>query len=269
MTSCRDVDRLATAYIDGELDDRRSSAVRGHLRVCESCAERVEDEARVRELCSGLDPVDPPSAMWKAIDARLADAEIGDSRRSALWLFLQRSLDGARRNALALGVCAAGAAVLLIVWLPGGGEEQTASPEAAVAPADRAEPQQGEGPACAGARSHEELVLCQSHASDRRYLDAIAELKGAVADERTSWTPADAARFDASLAELDRAAQLERVRLAGQPPATPASRDPLYSIYRAQIDLLSSAVVAGDLAFASNPIDSPDPTEAAPRRGRP
>ena len=101
--------------------------------------------------------------------------------------------------------------------------------------------------ACAGAHTQDELLLCQMHGSDRRYLDAIAELTLAVAEERGSWTARDAARFDGALAELSRAAEVERVRLAGQSSgAGPASRDPLYAIYRAQIDLLSSAVVAGD-----------------------
>jgi Putative zinc-finger len=264
MTRCRDVDRLATAYVDGELDDRRSSAVRGHLRVCRRCAERVEDEARVRELAADLAPVDPSPALWRAIDARLAEAEIGDSRRSALWLWVQRALDGARRNALALGLCSAAAAALLVWWLPSWGREAEPTPLARVsgsAPAAErtaADPRPSPG-ACAGARQHEELVLCQMHESDRRYLDAIADLTAAVWEERGSWTVDDAARFDTALADLVRAAELERVRLAGQPSA-PVNRDPLYAIYRAQIDLLSSAVVAGD------PLAS---TGAASRRGVP
>lgn len=255
MTSCRDVDRLATAYVDGELDDRRSSAVRGHLRTCSSCAERVEDEARVRQLAASLSPIDPPASMWQAIDAQLAVAEIGDSRRSALWLLLQRGLDGVRRNALVCGVAGAGVALLLILWLPGGDDGEPRS-AAATAPASggdvRPEAAAPEQSACSTARTHEELLLCQTRDADRRYLEAIAELVRAVADERTSWSAADASRFDAALAELDHAAEIERVRLAGQPPeAAPASRDPLHTIYRAQIELLSSAVVAGDFSGAA------------------
>jgi hypothetical protein len=257
MTSCRDVDRLATAYVDGELDDRRSSAVRGHLRVCASCAERVEDEARVRELAAGLGPLDPPPSMWRAIDAQLAEAEIGDSHRSAMWLIAQRVLDVARRNALVIGLAGSAAAIVLLLWLPGDRGE-TSRPAAAVA-SDGGEARPGQArerpatsSACPDARTHEELILCQSHEADRRYVDAIAELTRALAEERTSWSPADAARFDAALGELDRAAQIERVRLAGQPPsAAPGNRDSLHDIYRAQLELLSSAVVAGDLSGAA------------------
>ncbi len=275
MTRCRDVDRLATAYLDGALDERRSSALRGHLRVCPRCAERVEDEARIAQLAADLEPVDPSPSMWQAIDARLAEAEIRDSRRPALWLLVQRLRDGARRNALVLGSGVAAAAVLALLWLPGrepgrepgsGGAPERASaapaaPEPAIARteplASREDPPAPE-PGCSGAPTQEEQLLCQMHEADRRYLDSIAELVDAVAEERASWIAADAARFDAALADLDRAATVERLRLAGQPAAAgPAVRDPLYAIYRAKIDLLTSAVVAGD------------PSGAATRRGGP
>jgi Putative zinc-finger len=254
MTSCRDVDRLATAYVDGELDERRSSAVRGHLRVCASCAERVEDEARVRELAAGLEPIDPPASMWQAIDARLAEAEIGDSHRPAHWFLVQRWLDAVRRNVVAVGLAATGAAIVLILWLPGGDE----SPRSASAPATatssdgEAKVRSSKQPACAGARTHDEQVLCLTRRADQRYLEAIADLSRAVTEERASWSRADADRFDAAMAELHQAAQVERLRLLGQPAETaPANRDPLHSIYRAQIDLLSSVVVAGDFTAAA------------------
>jgi hypothetical protein len=211
----------------------------------------VEDEARLRELAADLEPVDAPPSMWQAIEARLAEAEIGDSRRPAFSLFLQRALDGVRRNSLVLGVGGAAVAVLVFLVLPGGGES-IERPRVAVAPVEAAGPPERPAaePACSG--THEEQLLCQMHEADRRYLDAIAELGQAVAEERAFWTAADAALFDAALAELDRAAELERVRLAGQPPtAGPAVRDPLYAIYRRQIDLLTSAVVAGDLSGAA------------------
>jgi Putative zinc-finger len=258
MTSCRDVDRLATAYVDGELDERRSSAVRGHLRVCASCAERVEDEARVRELAAGLEPIDPPASMWQAIDARLAEAEIGDSHRPAHWFLVQRWLDAVRRNVVAVGLAATGAAIVLILWLPGGDDGE--SPRSASAPAAATSPaadgneqvRPSAQPACAGARTHDEQVLCLTRRADQRYLEAIAELSRAVTEERASWSMDEAARFDAAIAELHQAAQVERLRLLGQPAeSAPGNRDPLHSIYRAQIDLLSSVVVAGDFTAAA------------------
>lgn len=243
---CRDVDDLVTAYVDGELDERRSSALRGHLRVCTACAERVEDEARLREAAGSLQPLDPPAELWAAIDARLADAEIADARRSRAWLWWQRAVDGARRHRIAVGMAGAAAAAVLAVWIVrGAGEERAPAGRPQVAELATAVQASGADP-CDAVATHDEQVLCQAHEAERRYLDAIAELSQLVAEERASWAAADAARFDAALAELDRAAGDELRRLAVAAGASPSSRDPLYSIYQAKIDLLSRAAVGGE-----------------------
>jgi hypothetical protein len=243
---CRDIDRLVTAYVDGELDERRSSALRGHLRVCEVCAARVEDEAALRKAAGGLEPLEAPSALWSAIDARLAEAEIDDAGRSRIWLWWQRALDGARRFRLPLAVGSAAIAAAVAVWMLRGQDESGPAAQPVVAELQPEVKATG-GEPCAAARTHDELVLCQMADADRRYLEAIEELAGLVAEERSSWTPEQAARFDASLAELDRALADELKRVAAAVSASPASRDPLYSIYQAKIDLLSRAAVGGQL----------------------
>ncbi len=246
MMRCHDIDDLVTAYVDGELDERRSSAVRGHLRGCSACAERFEDEARLREAAASLEPLDPPAELWSAIDARLAEAEIADARRPRVWLWWQRALDGARRHRIAFGVAGAAAAAALAVWIVrSGGDKPAAGQVAELAPAVKSSSVAATGDPCDVVATHDEQVLCQMHEADRRYLDAIAELTGLVAEERAGWTPADTARFDAALAELDRAAGDELKRLAVAAGASPSSRDPLYSIYQAKIDLLSAAAVGG------------------------
>lgn len=255
MTRCADVERLVTAYVDGDLDDQRSSALRGHLRTCAACAERARDEARVRELAADLEPVEPPGHLWSAIDARLAEAEIGDSRRSSASLAVRRWAESTRRNLWPIGLGAAAVAVVLVLWLPGSGEREAAAPAASAptraAPASVARTESPPA-GCDQAATHEEQVLCQMHESDGRYLAAIEDLGRAAAEERASWTAEEAARFDAALARLDRAAQIERVRLAGSVGAGgPAARDPLHAVYREKIDLLTGAVVGGDLALAS------------------
>ena len=276
MTGCRDTDRLVTAYVDGELDERRSSALRGHLRVCERCAERVEDEVRVRDAAARLEPVDPPADLWQAIDTRLAAAEIDDSRRSPLWLWWQRALDGARRHMVPLGVVGAAAAALLAVWLTRpdtgqrtarstggahtGGAAADPAGEAGAAAEHAAGPAQAAGATaaaaddpCGAAASHDEQVRCQIARSDRRYLDAIDELSAALAEERPRWTADEVARVDAALAALDRAADEERKRLAVAERVAPADLDPLHAIYRSKIDLLSQAVIAGAPSVAALP----------------
>jgi len=247
---CADVERLVTDYVDGDLDERRSSALRGHLRVCAACAARVEDEVAVRESAAALAPLDPPVDMWSAIDARLAEAEIADARRSRFWIWSQRALDGVRRHPLPVGLAGAAVAAVLAVWLVRGGEESAAHPHqqlAEVAPElePSAPPVVSDDP-CDAVATYDEQTSCQVQSADRRYLDAIAELNQVVAEERASWPAAQVARFDAQVAELDRAAGNELKRLAvAPPPPAPAGRDPLYSIYRKKIDLLSRAAVGG------------------------
>jgi anti-sigma factor RsiW len=249
--TCRDVDRLVTGYVDGELDERRSSALRGHLRVCAACAARVADEAQVRDTAASLEQLDPPAELWAAIDARLAEAEIADARRSRVWLWWQRALDGARRHVVPLGLAGAAASAALAVWLAHGGErgsEQAAAHQPAIAELGHAIARSpaAEPDACAAAASHDEQLLCQMNQAERRYLDAIAELTRLVAEERATWSAAEAARFDAALAELDRAAGDELKRLAASvPPPQVSTRDPLYAIYQQKIDLLSRAAVGG------------------------
>jgi hypothetical protein len=221
--------------------------VRGHLRVCTTCAERVEDEARVREAAASLEPLDPPGELWSAIDAHLAEAEIADAERSRVWLWWQRALDGARRHRIAFGVAGAAAAAALAVWIVrGGGDDRPVAGQVAeLAPAVKSSSAGATGDPCDAVATHDEQVLCQMHEADRRYLDAISELTGLVAEERAGWTSADSARFDAALAELDQAVGDELKRLGVAVGASPSSRDPLYSIYQAKIDLLSRAAVGG------------------------
>ncbi len=88
--TCRDVDALVTRHVDGELDDARASALRGHLRSCAACRARVEDEALLRDSAADLAPIDPPAELWDGIQARLAEAEVADAGRSRAWLWWQR-----------------------------------------------------------------------------------------------------------------------------------------------------------------------------------
>ena len=47
--TCDDVRPQLTPYLDGELEDDRGSAVRGHLRGCEACRTAADEEAALRD----------------------------------------------------------------------------------------------------------------------------------------------------------------------------------------------------------------------------
>jgi len=78
---CDRVRAQLTAYLDGELDGERGTLVRGHLRGCEPCRQVASDEATLRDGLRALPAHDPPSSMWIGVQARLAAAEVAESKR--------------------------------------------------------------------------------------------------------------------------------------------------------------------------------------------
>lgn len=114
--NCEDVRSKLTAYLDGELEDNRGSAVRGHLRGCDTCRAMATDEAALRDGLRALPPLDPPNALWSGIQARLAAEEVADSERPAWRRALARLGERWRPMApqLALGTMALAIAVLVL-----------------------------------------------------------------------------------------------------------------------------------------------------------
>jgi anti-sigma factor RsiW len=114
--NCEDVRSKLTAYLDGELDDDRGSAIRGHMRGCDACRAMSDDEAALRDGLRALPPLDPPNALWSGIQARLAAEEVADSERPAWRRALGRLALRWRPLApqLALGTMALAIAVLVL-----------------------------------------------------------------------------------------------------------------------------------------------------------
>src|SRR5262249_21711329 len=79
--TCDDVRRKLTAYLDGEVDGDRGSAIRGHLRGCEACRQAATDEATLRDGLRALPPLDPPATLWANVQRELAKAEVADAER--------------------------------------------------------------------------------------------------------------------------------------------------------------------------------------------
>jgi hypothetical protein len=241
---CRDVARLSSAYVDGQLDDGRSSALRGHLRQCDRCRELVEDQVRLLEVAEELEPLDPPPAMWAAIGERLAAAEVGDAHRSRLWLWWQ----GARAYGLPAAVAVVAVIAAGTFWMRDG------APEAEVA-TGRAQQGVAAGDARvvdpAPAIEFEVARTAEIERADRRYVEAIDDLRQLAERERERWSTDQVAAFDTRVAEFERAVRDQRqgsrdVRtgiVAGGAPG----RDPLYAVYQQQIDYLQRAVLDGEV----------------------
>ncbi len=245
---CRDIDRLSSAYVDGELDDGRASALRGHLHQCERCRERVTAEAAIRDACDELEPVDPPSYLWSNIEHGLARAEMADAERSRIWLWWQT----ARQHMLPAAVACA-AVVLVVVWMSRRGEQpldgvagvsdvielgkpQVTSQAPPLLKTAVADPDKRTMPT----QTFTESRIDEIDRADARYVAVINELKKTIAKTRTSWSPAVSKRFDTRLAMLEKRADAQRTQV-GPPETDPAKRDALYAVYQQQIDLLQSA----------------------------
>jgi len=234
---CRDVDKLSTAYVDGELDDGRASALRGHLHQCERCLERVAAETDLRDACDELGPIEPPKYLWSNIEHGLARAEMADAERSRVWLWWQ----GARQHLLPAAVgCAA--VVLIVAWMSRRGEQplggvaetsyESPAPVLKTAVADDTKP--------LVAQTFTESRIDQIDRADARYVAVINELKKSVAKTRASWSDGLAKRFDTKLAALQRKVDDQRNHV-GPPESEPSKRDALYAVYQKQIDLLQNA----------------------------
>ncbi|HTM22610.1 MAG TPA: zf-HC2 domain-containing protein [Kofleriaceae bacterium] len=236
---CKDAQGLATRFVDGELDDARASALRGHLRGCDACRAGIEDEALLRDAGADLPPVDPPPELWQGIQQRLAAAEVADAGRSRAWLLWQRL----RPHALTAAVAAAAAAVLAVWWVRR--DAGDAAEVAVITPPTVPVPVEPPGPRPAPpARTFEEVRADELGRADATYDGVIADLRRIVAEERAHWPAGAARRFDTRMAALEAEAGTHRRAVAGG--GGPAVRDPLYANLRAQIALMERAAM-GDL----------------------
>jgi anti-sigma factor RsiW len=231
---CRDALNLSTTYLDGELDPRRSSAVRGHLRTCKECARAMEEEARVRAAAAGLDAqLDPPVSLWADIEARLAAEEISDSSRSRLWIWWPVLSERAL-----YAIASATAAVLLVLWLLPRGQSlpERLATVLATAPVQAPAEAAPRGPTL----THQQAREIEIAAAEQRYQQAIAELTGLLAEERPGWTGFRertrelAAHREAAVAVLPLGTSEEAVRASMR----------LHAVYRDELEFLSAAVLA-------------------------
>lgn len=271
---CGDVQDLASAFLDGELDDARASALRGHLRQCPACMTTVRDLGAIRDAAAHLDTLEPPAEMWSAVQSRLAQAEIADAGRSRLWLHWHALRQGLRPRLLPAAVAMAGTAAAAL-WLWRQSPEPVASeivtaPQAALLATGEPQAASAVAEAQAGAHAgaHDDPAVASGTAADTfwasrgreidqadaRYQQALAELRSLVESERPRW-PADAAeRLDARLAALAAEARqhLHTAAVTADPDAPdPRSRDALYAVYREEMELLQNVALHGVEAVAA------------------
>jgi predicted anti-sigma-YlaC factor YlaD len=194
---CDDVRPKLTAYLDGELEGDRGSAVRGHLRGCEACRTAANDEAALRDGLRALPTLDAPSGMWAKIQTQLADAEIADSEKPRWRRVLARW--NPQRWATARFALASGAvAVIFCVWAWRYSHREVAGTAFVLPalPAPTLAPSVGDTGDVAT-----EIAALPKTTSDS-YAAEIAELEQVATKERAAWSEDKQKQFDAMVAEL-------------------------------------------------------------------
>jgi len=247
---CESVRAQLTAYLDGELEGDRGSAVRGHLRTCDGCRQVASDEAALRDGLRALPPLDPPASLWAGVQRQLAAAEMADAERPAWRRALSRWAKRAPQLGLAGAVLAA-AIVLIVVRVQredrGASEfPATGEPIASVTPPSiPAEPPAPVPPPAAQTRDaganedvSAELAAAPARVTDD-YAQTVRELL-AIANEATADWPVEQKReLDARIAALQKKAALA------------TDERPRQDAYRKLIRVLQHAAIDDDVALAS------------------
>lgn len=251
---CLTAQKHSSAYLDGDLSSEKTSAIRGHLRICESCQECFAEEARLIESAGELEALDPPDSVWQGIVSKIAEAEIADGaeqgRTNLVGERLWTSVIASWRLHLVGATALCAALALLYIQSSDSTEsaqgvsqmEELSSPEVrvSVVPPEQVASSAWNAKA-ADYREERELTV---ELADRDYLQTIADLREILEEDRTSWSAQERELVDEKMASFKR--EGIGARLALGDTTTVRSRDALYQHYQQEIHFLQSAL-AGDL----------------------
>ena len=238
-----------TAYLDGELEDDRGSAVRGHLRGCAACRDLAEAEAALRDGLRALPPLEPPPSLWAGVQRELAAAEVRDAETPAWRRWIARWAPQAPQ--IAIGSAALAVAVGVLAWRyhdranqpAGSGSLATAAPvETPSGVPD--DPSRVEHPAPPPSTTVQPPIagdVTQEIADDTArttatYKQAADELAGLARAARAQWPDDRKLAFDGKLAGFEREL------------AAAADGRPRQKVYRAMIRYLQGVAIRDEVA---------------------
>jgi len=241
--TCDKTREQLTAYLDGDLEGDRGTAVRGHLRTCDACRAMAADEAALRDGLRSLPPVDPPASLWANVQARLAQEEVAESKRPAWRRVVSQWMPSPQR--FALGMALAAAAVVVLVSRhrhesptpssnPNPNITVTRDQLATTAPHETPAPVAPLAPAEADVTA--QIAAAPAKQSDD-YAKATTELLAAARTESASWTDDQKQAFDAKVGELQAA-------IDGS-----AEGRARHKAYRAMIRYLQGAAIRDEVAL--------------------
>lgn len=253
--TCTSCQAKLSAYLDGELSDGEGSALRGHLRTCAACSEAAASEAKIIDGLRQLPAMDPPPAMWQAIRSQLATQEIADAEAPLFKRWARKLAPMAPWAWRGLGgLAAATAAVALLWWLRAPGDAPGQRPAAVASgqggnaaaserAAPPASPLEQAGVVVGAAMPPVDVAVAlgdEVTMIDRSYRDAVDELVAAIDEEKASWAPAFARRYDDKVREL-------RARVDGE-TAGPAKE----RAWQALMRYLQTSLTRAELADLSS-----------------
>lgn len=238
--NCPEVVRQLSAYLDGELNDHATSALRGHLRTCDQCRSLADTEAKLVAALRELPALEPPPALWQAVRAQLAEQEIADARAGWATRLWRRAARGARPYLPPLGGGAlAAAAVAALLWWPSGEDGRALRPKAA--PSASPSAVVGAAPPATSVDVVDVAAALTDEAAlaDQSYQQATAELAELIEQERASWDAAYARGYDERVAAL-------RARVADLPAGVERER-----AQRELMRYLQTALTRAELAMGA------------------
>jgi len=199
--TCDKTREQLTAYLDGELEGDRGTAVRGHLRTCDACRAMASDEAALRDGLRSLPPLDPPASMWAGVQARLAKEEVAESERPAWRRALARWMPSSPRFGIGMAFVAAVAGVVLVLHHK---HEMKRDMVMTTLPHETQAPAPAPAPAPSNADVTAEIAAAPAKTS-QDYAQATKELLAAARTESATWSDDQKQAFDAKVGELQAA----------------------------------------------------------------
>lgn len=212
--TCEHVDRLLSAYFEGDLGASERGAVDGHLRECLRCAALVRDLERIRAAAASLPPLEPSRDLWAGIAARIETPVVEIASR-------QPPARARRRwqTAAAAAVLVAASSGITYVLATGGSATAAAVSDGREAgrealPVAANEPGVVVPDRPRGGNGSPVLVRAEPLAPEVMYGQEIARLRAILDQRRADLDSATVAAVEKSLGAIDQAILDARAALA-------------------------------------------------------
>jgi hypothetical protein len=217
---CPTPERLS-ALMDGDLPPAEAGSVRAHADACASCRAVMGELGALVSAARGLDSLEPPPTLWRALD--------GAAEPSGRW-----SWRGLAWRPFATGALVGAVVVAAVFALPAA-RERLAGRRAATEPLAMALP------VADPLLDEAESEFARAAAAYER---SIEKLRGLLERAEKDWSPEQRARTADRLARLDEAIARSRA-IARQTRGDSTGNEQLFAAYQQKIAFLAAAVHRG------------------------